>query len=387
MNSRQDVVVIGGGISGAAAAYELARAGVSVTLVEKGELASMASGWTLAGVRQSGRDPAELPLARAAVGRWETLAEELEADTGYRQDGNLRLARTPQEVEIIAAMAEEQAALGLDISFLPDNAAIREVAPALSEKVLAASYCPKDGHADPIATVHAFAAAAERHGAKILTQTQVTNIRIAGGRVQGVETTTGPLAAGVVAIAGGVYTDRLCTMAGLKLPLVATHVAVVQTIPLPPLLRQVLGVANADFAGRQEIDGRLRMTSASRDPWQWPANELKADDVLPCAQDVAAIVERVSEVLPVFNAARIAQVWGGLIAMTPDALPVIERSPAVDGLVIAGGFSGHGFCLGPITGQLICELATGRETSLPLQAFRLERFAEKEDTSSAELYG
>src|SRR5205814_1417532 len=107
-----DVIVIGGGISGAAAAYEIARAGARVTLIEKGSLASMASGWTLGGVRQSGRHPAELPLATAAVQRWMTLAEELDADVEYRQDGNLRLARTEAEVPTIRAIVEEQRAMG-----------------------------------------------------------------------------------------------------------------------------------------------------------------------------------------------------------------------------------------------------------------------------------
>src|ERR671916_3154034 len=89
-----EVVVIGGGISGTAAAYELARAGATVTLLEQGSLASMASGWTLGGVRQSGRHSAELPLATAAVARWEHLGEELGADIEYRREGNLRLARS-----------------------------------------------------------------------------------------------------------------------------------------------------------------------------------------------------------------------------------------------------------------------------------------------------
>src|SRR4051794_13056781 len=98
---RREVVIIGGGISGTAAAYELARAGARVTLLERGLLASMASGRTLAGVRQSGRHPAELPLATAAVERWAVLGEELGADVEYRRQGNLRLARTPEEGQVI----------------------------------------------------------------------------------------------------------------------------------------------------------------------------------------------------------------------------------------------------------------------------------------------
>ena len=124
-----EVVVIGGGISGTAAAYELARAGAKVTLLEQGSLASMASGWTLAGVRQSGRHPAELPLATAAVARWERLGEELGADVEYRRGGNLRLARSPEEVSVIQAIVAEQRDLGLDLLYLPDNAAVREIAP------------------------------------------------------------------------------------------------------------------------------------------------------------------------------------------------------------------------------------------------------------------
>jgi sarcosine oxidase subunit beta len=346
----------------------------------------MASGWTLAGIRQSGRHPAELPLAQAAVRRWETLGEELDADLEYRQEGNLRLARTPQEIEVIAKMVEEQQALGLELSLLPNNRAVRQVAPALSEAVLAASYCPTDGHANPGATVHALAAAAERAGARILTQTTVTGIEVTGGRVQGVETTVGPLAAGAVAVAAGVYSDQLCAAVGLDWPLSATHVSVVQTVPLPPLLKQVLGVANANFAGRQEVGGRLRMTTATG-PWTWPEGDLEADDLQPPARSLGQIIERASLVLPAVAQAPVARVWGGLIAMTPDGLPVIERSPEIEGLAIAAGFSGHGFCLGPVTGQLICELVKGEEPSLPLGPFRRARFAGMTASARPELHG
>ena len=106
-----DVVVIGAGISGAASAYELARRGFRVTLLDRYSPAAMASGWTLAGVRQSGRHPAELPLATAAVERWAGLGGELEGETRYRRNGNLRLARTAEEVPVIRSLVERQSAV------------------------------------------------------------------------------------------------------------------------------------------------------------------------------------------------------------------------------------------------------------------------------------
>lgn len=369
----RDVVIIGGGISGTAAAYELARAGVSVVLVEQGDLASMGSGWTLAGVRQSGRHPAELPLAQAAVRRWMQLAEELDADIEYRQEGNLRLARTPEEVRAIEALVREQRALGLDLTFLPDTASVRTVAPALSDRVLAASYCPTDGHANPTATVRAFAAAARRHGATVETYTTATAVEAAGGRVRGVRTTGRAFAADAVVIAAGVRTDRLCLPLGLSFPLSVRHVSVVQTVPLPPLIRQVLGVANADFAGRQEVGGRLRVTGGSK-AWRWPSGPLSAEAVQPPAAGVAEVIRLGAEVLPALAEAPVSRVWGGLIDMTPDGLPVIERAPEIEGLVIAAGFSGHGFCLGPVTGLLIRDLVLGARPSLSIDAFRRSRF-------------
>jgi sarcosine oxidase subunit beta len=383
-----EVVIIGGGISGTAAAYELARTGAKVTLLEQGSLASMASGWTLAGVRQSGRHPAELPLATAAVARWVRLGEELGADVEYRREGNLRLARFPEEVPVIQAIVAEQRDLGLDLTYLADNAAVREIAPAIAESVLSASYCPTDGHANPIATVGAFATAAARHGATLHTETAVTAIDVSGGRIHGVRTSQGDIAADVVVVAAGVHTARLCAPLGLDLPIQVSRVAVVQTVPLPPLIQQVLGTAGADFAGRQEVSGRFRLTGGGQ-PWPHRLEDLaqNGDLVLPRAADVIAALTRGMEVLPALGEAGVARVWGGLLDMTLDALPIIERVPECDGLVIAAGFSGHGFCLGPVTGQIVCDLVIEGTTAFPIQPFTRDRFAAMSGLATATLHG
>src|SRR5215211_1785749 len=386
--STTEVVIIGGGISGTAAAYELARAGAKITLLERGSLANMASGWTLAGVRQSGRHPAELPLASAAVARWEHLGEELGADVEYRREGNLRLARSPEEAPVIQAIVAEQRDLGLDLTYLPDNAAVREIAPAIAESVLSASYCPTDGHANPVATVQAFAVAASRHEATLRTETAVTAIDARGGRIRGVRTPGGDIAADVVVVTAGVYTARLCAPLGLDLPIEVSRVAVVQTVPLPPLIRQVLGTAGADFAGRQEAGGRFRLTGGGR-PWPHRLEELAdgGDPVLPPADDVIAALTRGIEVLPALAHARVAKVWGGLLDMTPDALPIMERTPELDGLVLAAGFSGHGFCLGPVTGQIVRDLVLEEKTAFPIQPFKWDRFAAMSGLAPATLHG
>ncbi len=372
-----DVVVVGAGISGAASAYKLATAGLQVVLIDRYGPAAMASGWTLAGVRQSGRHPAELPLARRAVSIWEHLAEQLGGPTHYRRHGNLRLARTPEELASLAGMVEEQCAAGLDLSLL-DAQQVAQLAPAVSPAVLGASYCPTDGHADPQATVQAFVDAAIRAGAETRFGEDVLSIDTANGRVIGVTTGAGHIPAGRVVLAAGVFGNRLLQPLGLSVPLRVRLVTAVRTAPAAPVLDQVIGVANADCAGRQEVTGRFRFTGGST---EWTGEiedgamrEGARPRVRPPTRGVVDAIRLFGAAIPAVLDTPIDEIWAGLIDQTPDALPVLQQVADPAGLVIAMGFSGHGFCLGPVTGQIAAAMAQDLPVDLPLEPFALARF-------------
>ncbi len=378
------VIIIGGGISGTAAAWELAKNGISVTLLEKGDLASMASGWTLAGVRQSGRHPAELPLAEAAVRRWEALAEELGVDVEYRQNGNLRLALTADDVETIKQVVAEGNAAGIETVYLDGVDAVHEVAPALTDDLAGASYCPTDGHANPQKAVQAFADAARRAGADIRTGVEVQGVEVTQGRVTGVRTSDGVLPTERVIVAAGVFTPTLLDPLGISVPIDITMVGAVQSEAVEPMLDQVLGVASGGIAGRQQVDGRFRMTGATI---PWGQTRQTADNVMPTWDQLEATIAASIRLVPALAQIRVARVWAGLIDKTPDALPVLEVTPEVEGLVIATGFSGHGFCLGPVTGEILADLVTEGATRHPIAPFARARFDGDYTTDAITLHG
>ena len=240
--------------------------------------------------------------------------------------------------------------------------------------------CPTDGHADPRKATRAFADAARRHGADIREGVAATAIHVANDRVVAVATTAGTIPAERVIVAAGVDTPALLAPLGLHLPLSIRIVSVVQTEPLAPALAQVFGVANADCAGRQEIDGRLRFTDGGAPLRTW--SDTPSHDAV---RDVIALV---SHVLPIAGRVSVSRTWTGLVDQTPDGLPVIDTPGTVAGLVVAAGFSGRGFCLGPVSGLLCADLALGRTPRHDLAAFRLARFAQgAAGATTPELHG
>lgn len=380
-----DVVIVGAGITGLSTSLNLAERGASVTLVERYQPAAMASGWTLAGVRQSGRDPAELPMAKRAVTLWKSLDEQLQATTGYRQSGNLRLARNDDEARVIQTLVDSQLEAGLDIELL-DATRLQAHAPALSPSIVCASLCASDGQADPIATSKAYRSAAERLGVRILTQTSVNAINVEHGRFHSLQTTSGAIHAQDCLLATGIQTNDLLHRSRRTLPIEWALVAVMKSAPLPPLLVPVIGVANADLALRQQADGCLRMTSGAEFTQASLVENQGMPEVHPAHETLNATLDRIRMVLPSAGDMPITEHWGGLLDMTPDGLPVIDRIPGIDGLYVAAGFSGHGFGIGPAVGESLAQLILQGKSVIALDAFRFNRFG-VDTRSTPQLHG
>ena len=380
-----DVIVIGAGITGLATALALAERGVTVTVVERYHPGAMASGWTLAGVRQSGRDHAELALAQRAVDLWQVLDEHLDAPTGYRRTGNLRLARNAAEATIIRQLVETQGLAGLDIELLEAETLYAAI-PALSRTVCCASLCHSDGQAESRATIAAYRAAAERCGVRILDNRSVQGLNLHGNSFHSLDTSSGRLAAGACLLATGIQTNELLAPLALQLPIKWARLTVLQTEPIPPLLVPVIGVANADLALRQQADGRLRMTSGAEFDHVFLDEDHGVPRVPVSPSSIETTRALIAAVLPVAGSTRITQHWGGLLDMTPDALPVIDRLPGIDGVFVAAGFSGHGFGIGPAVAETVAQLMLDGTTSLSIAAFAFERFSGR-SSAVPELHG
>ena len=163
-----DVIVIGAGIVGSSTAYYLAKAGFEVTLIDSRRPISGGSATQACagGVRQQGRVPVEIPLAIYSIDLWTRLEAELDDDLEYRQDGMTVLADDEKQIPSLSERVKTEQSLGLDITLLR-NSDLHDLIPGLSPDMLAGSYCPTDGHANPMRTVNAFIAAAQRLGVRL----------------------------------------------------------------------------------------------------------------------------------------------------------------------------------------------------------------------------
>jgi glycine/D-amino acid oxidase-like deaminating enzyme len=419
MERDADVVVVGAGIVGCATAYFLARRGVRVVVVERGPVAGEQSRKNWGFVRQQGRDPAELPLAIEANRLWQGLERELGADLEWVQGGNLALAADERRLAAFAQWLPVAREFGLDTRLLRARD-LTSVVPGLAGAWAGGLHTPGDGHADPEKATDAFARAAVAHGAGLHLDCAVQGVTTRAGAVGGVVTERGEIRTPTVVCAAGAWSARLGRTLGLDLPQRWVRGTVARTTPAPAVTR--CAVWGPGVAFRQRRDGsftiaaggaldhdvtldslrQLRFflpnywknkalfrfhvgrpllaslaaarpgSAARRQPLVWD----RGLEPRPNPAKVRRSLLELQRVLPSLPPLGIARSWAGYIDAAPDLVPILGEVPGLRGLLLATGFSGHGFAMGPIAGRLVFELIVDGKPSLDLTAFRFSRFAE-----------
>lgn len=375
MKTITDVLIIGGGIIGCSAAYYLAKQGKKVIVLEKDKgVGYGGSGRNGGGVRQSGRDKRELPLAMHGVQNlWPHLSEELGMDVEYYQEGNLRLGKNDEHIKILGGLTDVAVSLGLDVKMVGGDE-VREICPHLSDEVVGASWCRSDGHANPLLTTMAYYTKARQLGVRFLFEHSTLAIKTVAGRAKGVITTHGELEADTIILAAGYQSRAIANTVGVDVPMNAVALDTLVTDAQPPMFYQMLGTAMADFYGHQSTHGSFVFGAGS--PLDG-SREWKACDHPPAAA-TAATCQGILSYIPALKHAKVVRSWIGFIDWCEDKVPVIDHVNDVPGLILACGFSGHGFGIAPSVGTVLSELACGQPPSIDISGLNYERFAAKQ---------
>jgi sarcosine oxidase, subunit beta len=388
MRQTADVVIVGGGCMGASVAYHLARRGITdVVLIEReAQLGAGSTGRNAGGVRHQFSTEQNIRLSIESIAAFERFEEDMGAGIDLHQDGYLFLLSREADVETFRASVNLQRRLNVPVEWLTPGEAAR-LAPGLSVGgVLAATYCAKDGIADPNGVTSGFARAAREAGAEIARGIEVTGVDVVNGRVAGVRTTGGAVSANIVVDAAGAWAGQVGRMAGLDVPVspLRRHVFIAQPardatwdaaahcgkVPATRIL--VIDFATSFYFHRE--GGRLLFGMG--DPAEQPGFDTTVRwDFLPDVVDAG--VAR----LPALADAVVSHAWAGLYEMTPDAMPIIGPAAGCEGFYVIAGFSGHGFQHSPAAGRVLADLIAGRDPGLDLSPFVLDRFAAGSQTA------
>ncbi|AWE53336.1 NAD(P)/FAD-dependent oxidoreductase [Streptomyces nigra] len=370
MTAHASAVVVGGGVIGAAIAYHLARAGVpDVVLVERDELASGSTSKAAGGVRAQFSDELNIRLGARSLEAFARFEQDTGYDIGLHRVGYLFLLSTQKDVTAFEAAVRLQNSLGVP-SRMIDPAEARELSPLIStDGLLAAAYSPDDGHCTPESVVHGYAAAARRHGARILRHTTVTGIERHGDRITGVTTGTGRIATDTVICAAGAWSRAVGAMAGVDLPVEPLRRQIAVTAPvdaLPPRLPMTIDFTTSLYFHTEGPGLLLGMS----DPDERPGFDTSTHD-----RWIPRLAEAMRHRAPALLDLRRTGGWAGLYEVTPDHNALIGEATSVSRFLYATGFSGHGFLQGPAVGEVVRDLYLGRVPFVDVSPLSAGRFA------------
>lgn len=382
MAETAEICIIGGGCMGASTAYHLARRGITnVVLVERQpQLATGSTGRNAGGVRHQFSDPANIALSLESI----ALLERFEAETGtpidFWQDGYLFLLSSEASEAAFRANVALQRAAGVDVEWLDAGEAARRVPGLRVDGVRGATFCARDGIADPNGVTMGFAKAAQAAGVRVQRDTEVTGIERTGGRVSAVVTSRGRIDTRIVVNAAGPWARGIGALAGVDVPVdpLRRHIFIahpekgVSWDAAPhrgktPSTRMMVIDFDTSFYFHREGAGLLFGMGDPAEPHGFDMTVRW--DFLPQVTEVAMTR------LPALADAAVTHAWAGLYEMTPDHNPIIGPARDVDGYFTIAGFSGHGFMHAPAAGRILADVIAGRDPHFDLTPFAGARFA------------
>jgi len=366
--SAADVVIVGGGVVGASAAFHLAEAGAQVVLLERDQLGSGSTSKAAGGLRAQFSDALNIEIAKRSLLAYKDFEQRPGWEIDFEEIGYLFLLTTESELEAFRSSVALQNELGVPSRIIGADEA-REICPLVAgEDILAASYCPTDAHATPEGVVQGYAYGARKHGAHIALRCPVEGIDVADGTIKAVRTPQGSVATDTVICAAGAWSSLCGEMAGVRLDVTPLRRQVLFTAPmadLPAKLPLTIDFATGFYFHRE---GRGLLMGMA-DPNETPGFLTETtDDWIP------GLLEIAQRRAPAIASAPIQGGWAGLYDMSPDHNAMIGEAKDVSRFLYATGFSGHGFLQGPATGEILRDLVLGRAPFVDVSAMSADRF-------------
>jgi len=374
LENTAEVIIVGGGIIGCATAYYLAKKSISVIVLEGSEcIGDAGSSRNGGGVRQSGRDPRELPMVMWGIKNlWPNLSEELGVDVEYTQKGNLRLGKTQAHLKMLQGLTDSAVKCGLDVKMINGDE-VRKINPYLSSEVIGASWCPTDGHANPLTATLAYYKKARELGVQFITGETVIDLKKIKGKIRKVITQDNIYEGEKVLVASGYDSRDITATVGIDIPMQAIKMECLVTEAEPYMFDQMLGTAEADFYGHQTkhgsfvFGGSTGLEGYNKDNGKLVSSSLGA----------SCTCRGIMRYFPALSDAKIVRAWAGYIDECADKIPVISSIEEVPGLYVACGFTGHGFGIAPAAAYNIAEMMSDGTPTVDMTAFRYDRFKAK----------
>jgi sarcosine oxidase subunit beta len=369
-----DVVIVGGGVMGCALAYQLARRGVDVVVVERAQLGSQSTARNAGGVRQQFSNEQNVRVQMLSTRLLEGFEQEIGVPADFRQVGYLFVLTRPQDVESFREQMAMWHRVGLTEARWLDAEEARMLVPVLNtEDVLDCTFCPTDGIAGPASVTAGYASAARRHGARLLEEVAVIGVDVTGGRVSGVRTSRGDIATRAVFDCAGAWSGEVGRLAGIDVPVkpYRRHVFVSGRFEELPRGAPMAVDFATSFYFHPEGEGVLFGMSDREEPSSF--NQEVDWDFLERTVEVAALRAPL-----IAERASVRTAWAGLYETTPDHQAILGPVPSLEGFWCACGFSGHGFMQAPAVGLLLAQLLTEGRSEIDLSPFSIQRFAQGE---------